>query len=292
MTTGLPERRKEPPNEALSMSTISNWDDAYANTPHIAGGASYPARWSTRAKAFRDEIVAARRGELDLAYGEAERERLDLFHPTGVAKGLTIFAHGGYWMAFDKSSWSHLAAGALSRGWAVCLPSYTLTPQARITTITQQFAAAVRFAAGLVAGPLRLAGHSAGGHLVTRMVCEDSPLSAALRSRIDHVISISGLHDLRPLLRTQMNTTLRLDRGEAERESAALREPLAICPMTCWVGGAERPEFIRQSQLLANIWSGLGAVVDCAIADGRHHFNVIDDLIDPQSRLNETWLSE
>jgi len=124
------------------------------------------------------------------------------------------------------------------------------------------------------------------------MICEDSPLSGDLRERLDRVVSISGLHDLRPLLRTQMNLTLRLDRHEAERESAALREPLAICPTTCWVGAAERPEFIRQSQLLANIWTGLGAAAECVIAKGRHHFDVIDDLMDPESTLSKTWLDE
>jgi hypothetical protein len=276
----------------MIISPISDWDDAYANTPHIPGGEGYPARWSALAQAFRDDLDAAGRAELDLAYGGAQREKLDLFHPKGVAKGLAIFAHGGYWMSFDKSSWSHLAAGAVTRGWAVCLPSYALAPQARVTTITRQFAAAVQFAANRIGGPLRLAGHSAGGHLVTRMICEDTPLSGDLRRRIGRVVSISGLHDLRPLLRTRMNLTLRLSRKEAERESAALREPLAICPTICWVGGAERPEFIRQSQLLAIIWTGLGAAAECVIADGRHHFDVIDDLIDPQSSLNETWLSE
>ena len=276
----------------MTVSPISDWDDAYANTAHIPGGASYPALWSALAKAFRDDLAKAGRAELDLAYGEADREKLDLFHPVGLAKGLAIFAHGGYWMAFDKSSWSHLAAGALARGWAVCLPSYTLAPQARISTITRQFAAAVQFAAGRIGGSLRLAGHSAGGHLVSRMICEDSPLSGDLRDRVDRVVSISGLHDLRPLLRTQMNLTLRLDRHEAERESAALHEPLAICPTTCWVGEAERPEFIRQSQLLANIWTGLSAAAECVIIKGRHHFDVIDDLIDPESTLTKTWLDE
>src|SRR5262245_20780462 len=111
-------------------------------------------------------------------------------------------------MAFDKSSWSHLAAGALQRGWAVCLPSYTLAPAARIADIARQVAAAIRFAADRVEGPLRLAGHSAGGHLVTRMVCAESPLPDEFRSRIGHVVSISGVHDLRPLLRTKMNATL------------------------------------------------------------------------------------
>jgi acetyl esterase/lipase len=274
----------------MAVSAISDWDDAYANTPHIAGGARYPARWSSLAKVFRDATLAAGRAELDLAYGETAREKLDLFYPAGVAKGLAVFAHGGYWMSFDKSSWSHLAAGALARGWAVCLPSYSLAPQARIATITRQFAAAVQFAAGRVNGPLRLAGHSAGGHLVTRMVCSDSPLSLELRRRIAHVVSISGLHDLRPLLSTQINVTLRLDREEAKSESAALCEPLGLCPTTCWVGAAERPEFVRQSELLANIWTGLGAAMESVVAQGRHHFDVIDDLIDPQSPLNRIWL--
>lgn len=276
----------------MPPSSITDWDDAYANTPHIANGESYPDKWSALAKAFRAGLLASGRAELDLAYGEAERERLDLFHPAGAAKGLAVFAHGGYWMSFDKSSWSHLAAGALARGWAVCLPSYTLAPQARIAAITRQFAAAMRFAAGRVSGPLCLAGHSAGGHLVTRMICEDTPLSGDLRGRMAHIVSISGLHDLRPLLRTKMNATLGLDRAEAALESVALREPLASRSLTCWVGGAERPEFIRQSELLANIWTGLGATTECVIAAGRHHFDVIDDLADSQTRLVKTWLGE
>jgi len=276
----------------MALSAITSWDDAYANTIHIPGGESYPAKWSARARAFRDGIAATALAELDLRYGEAERERLDLFRPVSAAKGLAVFAHGGYWMSFDKSSWSHLAAGALAHGWAVCLPSYPLAPQARVATITRRFAAVVELAASRLSGPLRLAGHSAGGHLVARMICDDSPLSDDLRGRIAHVVSISGLHDLRPLLRTRMNVALGLDRTEAQRESAALREPLPGCSITCWVGGAERPEFIRQSKLLANIWTGLGAATEFAIAEGRHHFDVIDDLINPQSRLITTWLGK
>ncbi len=276
----------------MTRSVIVDWDDAYANAAHIAGGETYPAKWSALAKVFRDEIAAAGRAELDLAYGEGERERLDLFHPVGAVNGLAVFAHGGYWMSFDKSSWSHFAAGALARGWAVCMPSYTLAPQARIAAITRQFAVAICFAAARIGGPLRLAGHSAGGHLVARMICEDSPLPDRVSGRIAQVVSISGLHDLRPLLRTRMNGALRLDRAEAERESVALGEPLPSRSIACWVGGAERPEFIRQSALLANIWTGLGAATEFTIAEGRHHFDVIDDLRDPQSRLIVTWLGK
>lgn len=273
---------------------IQDWDDAYTNGAYIVDGAAYPAKWAKLAEAFRAEMLAAGRAELDLRYGPEARATLDLFHPAGTAadkpRGLAVFVHGGYWMAFDKSSWSHLAAGALQRGWAVCLPSYTLAPEARIAEITRQVASAIRFAAARVAGPLRLAGHSAGGHLVTRMVCADSLLPDDVRGRIGHVVSISGVHDLRPLLRTKMNATLRMDEAEAAAESPALLRPMEGCSVTCWVGSAERPEFLRQNDLLANIWTGLGAEMRCVHAEGRHHFNVIEDLADPASELTQAFV--
>ena len=88
-----------------------------------------------------------------------------------------------------------------------------------LSQITGQIARAIAHAAARVDGPIRLSGHSAGGHLVTRMVCADSPLEAGVRNRIEHTLSISGLHDLRPLLHTGMNDTLHLDLAEARAEN-------------------------------------------------------------------------
>ncbi|MBP2305461.1 alpha/beta hydrolase fold domain-containing protein [Azospirillum melinis] len=267
------------------LRRITDWDDAYSNGAHIPGGDAYPARWAERAAAFRTELAAAGRTELDLPYGEGERERYDLFRPEGAAKGTVVFVHGGYWMAFDKGRWSHLAAGPLAQGWAVAMPSYTLCPETRIAGITRQMARAVEVIAGAEPRPLRLTGHSAGGHLVSRLVCADAPLSDDVRARVEHVVSISGLHDLRPLLNTRMNATLRLDEVEAVAESPALLRPQPGVGITCWVGADERPEFVRQTELLANIWLGLGVATGLRLAAGRHHFDVIDDLADPDSDL-------
>ncbi len=98
---------------------IRDWDDAYNNAGHIADAGTFPPRWTTEAAAFRAAMTAASRVELDLPYGEALRVRLDLFHPLGASKGLAVFVHGGYWKAFEKAHWSHLAAGALAQGWTV-----------------------------------------------------------------------------------------------------------------------------------------------------------------------------
>ena len=269
---------------------ITDFDDAYTNSTYIPGGADYPAKWVKLAQEFRGALPAGVTAALDQPYGSGLRQCFDLFQPAGKPKGLAIFVHGGYWMRFAKSDWSHLARGALARGYAVALPGYTLTPETTIGGITAEVAKAIATIARKVEGPIHLAGHSAGGHLVTRMICEPSQLPGEVVDRIACVTSISGVHDLRPLLRTAMNETLKLTELEARNESPALRRPRNGARVMCWVGADERPEFIRQNDLLANIWHGLGADVACHHAKGRHHFDVIDDLIEPDSELTRCFV--
>lgn len=269
---------------------IGDWDDAYANSPHIVGSEDLPDHWARLAKTFRDELAAAGRARLDIAYGAGERNRLDLFLPQGTPAGLAVFIHGGYWMAFDKGSWSHLARGAVERGYAVAMPSYTLCPDARIAAISREVGAGIAKAADLVPGPLMLTGHSAGGHLASRMVSVTTPLPAAVQARIRNTVSISGVHDLRPLMATGMNGTLHLDEAEALAESPALLRPMAGARITCWAGGAERGEFLRQNALLANVWTGLGATTAAVVEPDRHHFSVIEGLADPDHALTRTLL--
>lgn len=250
-------------------------DTAYANAQFIPDGDSYPARWAEAAARFRETAIC----ELDLPYGEGPREVLDLFHPSRLARGVVVFVHGGYWMKFDKSLWSHLAAGALDQGWAVAMPSYDLCPDIRISGITRQIAAAVEHAAGRVPGPVRLAGHSAGGHLVARMACRDVRLRCA--GRIERVVPISPLGDLAPLRETSMNATLGIDAEEAAAESPRLRDRRPG-DVRVWVGGEERPVFLEQAEGLAMAWD-----VPLTVEPGRHHFDVIEGLEEARSALCE-----
>lgn len=263
-----------------------DWDNAFDNMGHIPGSKELPAFWASRAQQYRENANAAKqRIDIDVPYGEHAREVFDLVWPDGQPKGLVVFVHGGYWIRLDKSFWTDLAEGARANGWAVCLPSYTLAPEARISEITAQISCAITKASDLVKGPIRLSGHSAGGHLVSRMLCDDTTLSTNVLQRIEHTVSISGLHDLRPLTHTKMNDALNLDITEATTESAALQRPKGFPSMSAWVGGGERPEFIRQAKLLAMMWEGLDAEITCTI-DGEHnHFTVIEGLKDPNSKI-------
>lgn len=258
-----------------------DWDAAFDNMGHVPDAAERMARGAEQAAAFR----GAARAELDLAYGPGPRNRFDLFRPEGNAVGLVVFVHGGYWHKFDKSFWSHLAAGPLAAGWAVAMPSYTIAPEGRISQMTGEVAQAVAAAAERVAGPIRLIGHSAGGHLVSRMACAGAPLAADVAARLERVVSLSGLHDLRPLLDTKMNDILALTGEEAAAESAALLAPRMDLDTLFWVGAAERPEFLRQTRLIAEVWGEAGARARDHYDPGHNHFSVVAELADPGSDL-------
>lgn len=258
-----------------------NLDDAYANAAHIPDADRYPEMWQAKAKAFRAQSLS----EGGVAYGPGARQVLDFFLPEGAPKGLVVFVHGGYWLRFDNSFWSHLAAGALEKGWAVAMPSYDLCPSVSIPDITAQIASAVEVAAGRVAGPICLAGHSAGGHLVARMAMA-GVLPEAVASRLHHVMPISPVADLRPLMQTSMNAVLKITDAVAAAESPVLGRPLDI-PVTVWVGGDERPAFLDQARWLADAWDA-----EHVVAEGKHHFDVIAPLAEPESEMVACLLAE
>lgn len=252
-------------------------DRDYANGAFIPAAADYPPRWTKAAAAFRK--ASAGRAELDLAYGPAPREKLDLFLPDGPPRGVVVFIHGGYWHLFSKAHWSHLAAGPLARGYAVAMPGYTLAPAARLAEMTAEIARACWFVGTRVSGPMVVTGHSAGGHLAARMGNADIAVPVA------RVVPISPLAELGPLIATGMNSTLRIDAGEAASESPA-RHPLRDgVTAHVWVGADERPAFLYQARILSEEWS-----CPWTADPGQHHFSVIDALSDPASALCDTLL--
>ena len=224
------------------------------------------------------------RAQLNVRYGPSDRQKFDFFQPEGVSRGTVVFVHGGYWKAFDKSYWSHLAAGPLARGYAVAMPSYDLCPDVRISEISTQIAAALTEVANRTQGAIVMSGHSAGGHLVARMT-DPLLLGAEVRDRITRIVPISPVADLTPLIQTEMNDTLRLDEAEAAAESPMNMTPPHGVDVTVWVGADERPVFLEQAENFARSWGAKQVV-----AEGKHHFDVIDPLAEADSELTKALL--
>lgn len=266
---------------------MKDWDDEFDNVGHVPNALSFFDLWAERAAAFRNTHAKA---SLDQPYGDTTRQKFDTFWPEKTAKGLVVFIHGGYWKRLDRSYFSDLAAGPLTHGWAVSMPSYTLAPNAHIHEITTEIAHAITTAAQQTDGPIRIIGHSAGGHLAARMICEDTALDTSILKRIEKMVFVSGVHDLRNLCHTELNETLRLSETEAVSESPYLQTPIPNIPICCWVGADERPEFVNQTKILYDKWSNFGVTSQLVIEPNMHHFTVVDSLKDAGSKMVEILL--
>ncbi|EEA96713.1 alpha/beta hydrolase [Pseudovibrio sp. JE062] len=268
---------------------MRDWDAAYHNSGVVPNAQELFDQWVERSKAFRETS----NNQLDIAYGSGEREKLDLFFPKApeASKGLVMIVHGGYWKAFDKSAFSHLAKGATEMGYTVAVPSYDLCPDTKITNITKQMQRALEVAAEQVKGPIHLTGHSAGGHLVARLGCKNAVIPDSITGRIKHILGISGVYDLRPIRRTAMNETLHIDEAEALAESPVLHEPLDNLRFTGWVGAEELAEFRRQNAAHCAMWGGFETQVTAYEDPGKNHFTVVEALEQADSLLLTTMLN-
>ncbi|WP_431302541.1 alpha/beta hydrolase [Sediminicoccus sp. BL-A-41-H5] len=239
----------------------------YNNRARVPGHPAIIAGWIQDSAAFR----AAHPPEV-LAYGPGAREVMDLFLPPEI-RGVAMFFHGGYWQALDRSAVSHCAAGLLAQGVAVACPSYDLCPMVPLATIAAQAEAAALALHARLGRPMVVSGHSAGGHLAAHL---QARLPADV---VAAAVPISGLFWLEPLIPTSINTALGLDAASARALSPALL-PSPGRPIHAVVGGAESPEFLRQSAQFAALWGGTSEALP-----GLDHFTVLDPLPDPQHPL-------
>lgn len=199
---------------------------------------------------------------LDLAYGDADGERLDFFPARQAGAPLLVFIHGGWWRSLDKSDFSFIVPGWLEAGFSVALTNYTLAPAAPIEDMVAQQRRALAWLYRRAdqydfdAGRISVAGHSAGAHLAAMMLATDwRALDPELPPDLLKAgVLLSGLYDLQPVLQAPfVNDDLRLTPARAEALSPALlADP--VTPFVSAVGGLESDEFRRQTALLAGRW--------------------------------------
>jgi arylformamidase len=126
---------------------------------------------------------------------------------------------------------------------------------------------------------LVIGGHSAGAHLGALSISDMTDWSAT------GFVGVSGVYDLPPLLRTSVNHDLQLDDAEAHALSPLSRHADPRLRYLCAVGGAETDGFRRQSANYASMLCSRGCVADYLEVANRTHFDVLDDLADPDTAL-------
>lgn len=270
------------------------WLDAqYNNRARIPEHPQIFARWADESRRARQALSPA----LDVRYGPAAEETLDVFAAPGPRAPVLVFIHGGWWRALDKADHSFLAPAFVQAGVTLVVPNYTLCPAATIEDITLQMVRAVAWTVREIAAyggdPRRIvvAGHSAGGHLAAMLACcRWQQVGAGLPERaVQGALAISGLFDLEPVRQTPfLQADLRLTPDAVRKLSPAGFPPPPV-PLAALVGGDESEEFLRQNELIRKAW-GTRTVPVCEAVPGRHHLDVLDTLGQPGSRLHAVAL--
>jgi alpha/beta hydrolase fold len=130
----------------------------------------------TLLKPFHDKVgFNAPKVDRDLAYGDHERQRLDVHTPATQLDGapVFVFVHGGGFVGGDKHvpgtpMYDHIGAWAVRNGWVGVTITYRLAPEYTWPSGAQDVAAAVAWVRDNIASyggdPARIvvAGHSAG----------------------------------------------------------------------------------------------------------------------------------
>ena len=266
----------------------------YNNRARVPEHPAIFERWA-RASALAREASPCR---LDLAYGDAPNERLDVFPTARAHAPVFVFIHGGWWRSLDKREHSFVAPAFTQAGALVVLPNYALCPAVTIEQITMQMVRSLvwvhRHAAEHGGDPRRIvvAGHSAGGHLAAMLLnCRWHEVASDLpRPLLRAALSVSGLFDLEPLRHTpSLQADLRHTARSARRLSP-VSFPAPDGTLFAVVGAQESEEFLRQNRSIRAAW-GERAVPVCETVPQANHFDVVHALADPQARLHRLALS-
>ncbi len=146
----------------------------------------------------------------DISYTEgapedAGKHKLDLYVPADKQNfPVLMFVHGGSWRTGDRSQYTGLGNRFAKMGIGVVIPSYRLSPKnpppAQIEDVAAAFAWVARNIASHGGDPRRIyiAGHSAGGHLVSELALDTRWLAkhGLKTDLIQAVAALSGVYDV------------------------------------------------------------------------------------------------
>jgi arylformamidase len=260
----------------------------YNNRELVPDHPVYFAKWAEGSQRARSTMTS----HLDLRYGDAPGETIDLFPARKGDGSCMMFIHGGYWRSLDKKDFSFLAPAFVSAGISLAVVNYDLCPKVSIEEIVRQMLRASRWLwlhaedYGMDQDRLYASGHSAGGHLTAMLMCAQFPAfdRELPKDLWKGGLAISGIYDLRPLVDVEwLNVDLRLDEAAALKVSPAFLPTATRAPVMTCVGGDESSEFLRQNALLGSRWKT--AFAGDIPMPGTNHFSVVDGLTNTASPL-------
>jgi len=253
-------------------------DRAYDNSAAFPDVPEWRERWRQRSRA----VAVTAPARLDIAYGPAPLQRLDVFPCARSDAATAVFVHGGFWSRNSKETFRYLVRGIHAAGLNAIFVGHTLAPNARVDDIVAEVRLAAQWSfthldeLRLAARPLIMIGWSSGAQLAAMTMGADCVAAG---------IGISGVYDLEPLRQASINDVLKLDRAEAQRNNATFSLPARSGPFAVAYGARELPAFRTQSERFYEARTAAGLPGTLLALPGHHHHSVLDELYEPAGSL-------
>lgn len=236
--------------------------------------------------------------QVDVAYGPADRHRLDVYQAATAPRAVVVFVHGGGFVAGDKNGdgvfYANVGRWLAREGFTAVLPNYRLAPADTWPSGARDIDSVMAWVrqhlmlneAGMV--PVVLWGQSAGAsHLATWLFdarCR-GPLSL---SGLCGVLMMSGYYDVRaplsagPAAYFGVDADLHGDRSPLQRV-AQLEVPVGLT-----VAELDPPDMARQTYALAETLTRvLGRSPWFTYLSGHNHVSPVQSLGSPHTSAAE-----
>jgi len=269
--------------------TQTELDRAFDQTQWASNLRELVGRWAETSRQVRETSprMETRR------YGSADNENLEIFPAQERNRPVHVFIHGGEWKRRDNLGSAFPALSLVSSGLNFVNLNFDATPHVTIPVMVDQVRRALvwvhRNIRELGGDPdaIYLSGHSSGAHLAAVLATTRWEDFHTPPNLLKGVVCVGGLYDMEPVLLSMRRTWVKLTPDEAHQVSPILHVDRISMPVTVVYGEKESPEFKRQAKAFHGALLASNKLCDLIEMPGQNHFEVLDALHDPRSRLSE-----
>jgi len=265
--------------------------DPFRTRSHVPDFDAIAAAYAARSEAPRERL----RHRLDIAYGPAPAERLDLYFPDDRTPPapIHIFIHGGYWRANARTNYGFLAEPVVASGGICAVIDYTLMPHVRMATLVDEVRRAASWLAANAASfggnpaAISASGQSAGAHLALYLAARGPHESALPATPVQALLMVSGIYDLAPIPGSFLQPEIGLTPEEVERWSPVSATHAPGVARAFAVGANETAPFHAQQARLAEILAAAGSPAETHTLPGLNHMSILLDMGTPGTALGK-----
>jgi len=232
-----------------------------------------------------------------LRYGPSDRQKMDLYQPKAPAGApgasqtvpLVVFFYGGSWSTGEREGYRFVGEALASRGIAVLVADYRLSPAFRYPAFLQDSALAVRWAFdhaaqyGSSPSKVFVMGHSAGAYNAAMLALDKRWLAEVGLSptALAGWIGLAGPYDFLPIKEPQTQVAFNWPATLAESQPLAHMDEItpSYPPALLLAPTADKvvdPQ--RSTATLARQLASRGVRVESALLEGVSHVTLVASL--------------